>query len=71
VRIQPISGTEAVQFGSDRSTRVYRVFAQKADILEKDRLNWTSQGVFLDITEIKNLQQDDHTLSMTAQEVVK
>ena len=69
VRIQQISGTEAVQYGSDRSTRVYRVITEDADIVEGDRLNWTTKGKFLDITEIKDLQQQGNTLSMIAQEV--
>lgn len=68
-RIQPISTTEGVQFGRDGQTRVFRVIVEKADIVEGDRINWTSEGKLLDITEIKNLQYQNHTLSMTAQEV--
>ena len=68
-RIQDISGTEGVQFMRDGNTRVYRVFVEEADILEGDRINWSSEGKFMDITEIRDLQWDKHTFSITAQEI--
>lgn len=69
-RIQPISGAEAVQYGRDGSTRVYRVVMRyQTDITEGDRLDWSSRSKYLDVTEIRDLQEDNHTMVLTAQEV--